>query len=70
MGEMMATEWTSSRIEEMIRERYEALLPEMPRQQERWGQSRETSRAAWPSWWNTPARGPASSSAISATRWG
>ena len=41
MGRMLATEWTSGRIVGMIRERYEALLPELPRQQERWGQSRE-----------------------------
>ena len=41
MGEKMATNWTSSNIEAMIRERYEALLPEMPRQLERWGPSRD-----------------------------
>lgn len=41
MGDMLATEWTSGRIVSMIRERYEALAPEMPRQRERWGQSEE-----------------------------
>ena len=42
MGEKLATDWTSGNIEAKIRERYEALLPEMPRQLERWGQSHDT----------------------------
>ena len=42
MGDQLATQWTSGRIVEMIRERYELLLPEMPRQCERWGTSLNT----------------------------
>ena len=41
MGDMLSTQWTSGRIVEMIRERYLALTPELPRHQARWGQSRE-----------------------------
>ena len=41
MGDMLSTQWTSLRIVEMIRERYLALTPELPRHQARWGQSRE-----------------------------
>ena len=39
MGDMLATEWVTSKIVDKIETRYYELLPEMPMQFERWGQS-------------------------------
>lgn len=42
MGDMLATEWVTSKIVEKIETRYQQLLPEMPMQFERWGQSQSS----------------------------
>ena len=40
MGEMMATEWTTEKVLEKFRVRYDELMTEMPRHATRWGLSR------------------------------
>ncbi|NLF26515.1 MAG: hypothetical protein GX592_01350 [Clostridiales bacterium] len=45
IGGMMATDWTTEKILRTIEERYNELLPELPAQLRRWGQSEANFRS-------------------------